>query len=309
MVFFTNINIKSGLLMDNDTLFCCKLTDKSENQDLTTEFLTALEYDFSSWEDWENKIAFHTLYFPTEAEAAAAKTKVELLIPQWREFGIEIEDVELLSIAREDWAEVWKKYFNILHISDRLVIKPSWLEYDPKPGQKIVEIDPGMSFGTGQHATTAYCLKMVDKLIDGGGVKTFLDAGCGSGILSIAAAKLGYETIDAFDIDPDSIMIAGENLEINGIATDKIKLDVADVAAYEAPHGTYDLVAANILAHILRANRDKIVSFVKPGGKLILAGILSTDFENTANYFSEAGLEQIDSFTEKEWTSGLFVKK
>jgi ribosomal protein L11 methyltransferase len=104
-------------------------------------------------------------------------------------------------------------------------------------------------------------------------------------------------------------MIAGENMEINGIAPEKISLEAADVAAYEAPHGTYDLVAANILAHILRANRDKIVSFVKPGGKLILAGILTTDFENTANYFSEAGLKQIDSFAEKEWTSGLFAKK
>jgi ribosomal protein L11 methyltransferase len=295
--------------MDNDTLFCCKLKDESSNPDLITEFLTALDYDFSSWEDWENQLSFHTLYFSEETDAAAAKAKIESILPEWKEFGIEIESIELLSIKREDWSEVWKKYFNIQHISDRLVIKPSWLKYSPKPNQKIVELDLGMSFGTGQHATTAYCLKMIDKLIDDENIKTFLDAGCGSGILSIAAAKLGCKEIDAFDIDPDSIMIAGENIEINEITPENISLKVADVAKFAAPRQTYDLVAANILAHILRENRDKIVSFVKPGGKLILAGILTSDFENTAQHFSKVGIEQIDSFTEKEWTSGLFIKK
>jgi len=295
--------------MSNDTLFCCKLKDESDNPDLLVEFLAALDYNFSSWEDWENHHAFHTLYFSEEADATAAKAKVETFLPEWKEFGIDVENIELFSIKREDWSEVWKKYFHILHISDRLVIKPSWLEYSPKPEQKIVEIDPGMSFGTGQHATTAYCLKMIDKLIDDENITTFLDAGCGSGILSIAAAKLGCKDIDAFDIDPDSIRIAGENIEINKITSKNISLQVADVAQFKAPRKTYDLVAANILAHILRENRDKIVSFVKSGGKLILAGILTSDFENTAQHFCKAGLEQIDSLTEKEWTSGLFIKK
>jgi ribosomal protein L11 methyltransferase len=292
--------------MNDDTLFCCKLKDESANPNLVTELLSAFDYDFSSWEDIENRIAFHTLYFPAETEAAAAKEKIEALLPEWREFGVNITAVELLPIKREDWAEVWKKYFNILHISRRLVIKPSWLDCSPEPGQKIVEIDPGMSFGTGQHATTAYCLKMIDQLIAAGNISTFLDAGCGSGILSIAAAKLGCGSIDAFDIDPDAVMIAGENIEINGIKPGNISLQTADVAAFDAAGKTYDLVAANILAHILRENRDKIVSFVKPGGKLILAGILSSDFENTSEHFRKAGLKQIDSFTEKEWTSGLF---
>ena len=295
--------------MNNDTLFCCKLKDESANQDLTTEFLGALDYDFSSWDDLENHHAFHTLYFTEEADAAAAKAIIEPLLPKWKEFGINIESIELFSIKREDWSEVWKKYFHIQHISNRLVIKPTWLEYIPKQGQKIVEIDPGMSFGTGQHATTAYCLKMIDKLINDEGITTFLDAGCGSGILSIAAAKLGCKEIAAFDIDSDSIMIAGENLEINNITPENITLQTADLAEFSTTRKTYDLVAANILAHILRENRDKIISFVKPGGKLILAGILTSDFENTAKHFSKAGVEQIDSFTEKEWTSGLFVKQ
>lgn len=295
--------------MNNDTLFCCKLEDKSENQDLTAEFLIALDYDFSSWQNVETQELVHSLYFDKEIDAKRAKVKIETLIDGWKEFGIEIAGIELFSIKREDWAEVWKKYFHIQHISDRLVIKPSWLEYLPKVGQKIVEIDPGMSFGTGQHATTAYCLKMIDKLIDSDGVETFLDAGCGSGILSLAAAKLGCEKIDGFDIDADSVMIANENVEINNIGEGVISLQVAELGKFVAPRGAYDLVAANILAHVLRENRDDIVSFVRDGGKLILAGILSDDFENTAECFIEAGLKQIDSFTEKEWTSGLFLKK
>lgn len=295
--------------MNNDTLFCCKLEDKSVNSNLTCEFLAALDYDFSSWQDVEHQHSFHSLYFDEKIDAENAKVKIEKLLPEWKEFGIDISGIELFSIKREDWAEVWKKYFHIQHISERLVIKPSWLEYSPKKKQKIVEIDPGMSFGTGQHATTAYCLKMIDKLIDSEGVETFLDAGCGSGILSLAAAKLGCEKIDGFDIDADSVMIANENVEINKIGKGIISLQVVELGRFVAPRKTYDLVAANILAHILRENRDQIVSFVKAGGKLILAGILTSDFENTASCFVEAGLVQVDSFTEKEWTSGLFVKE
>ncbi|MDD5599260.1 MAG: 50S ribosomal protein L11 methyltransferase [Victivallaceae bacterium] len=295
--------------MNNDMLFCCRLKDESSTPGLAAELLSAFDYDFSSWEDVENHTAFHTLYFSAESDAAAAKKRIDALLPEWKEFGVDIAATELFSIKREDWAEVWKKYFNILHISKRLVIKPSWLKYRPEPGQKIVGIDPGMSFGTGQHATTAYCLKMLDELIAAKSVSTFLDAGCGSGILSIAAAKLGCGNIDAFDIDPDAVMVAGENIEINGIRPGNISLQTADVAEFDAAGKTYDLVAANILAHVLRENRDKIVSLVKPGGKLILAGILSSDFENTSQHFRKAGLEQIDSFTEKEWTGGTFRKR
>ncbi|MDD5697490.1 MAG: 50S ribosomal protein L11 methyltransferase [Victivallaceae bacterium] len=295
--------------MNNDLLYCCKLTDESGNPDLTSEFLSARGYDFSSWEDLENCRSSHTLYFEREAGAVAAKDDLEARREEWREYGIEIKEIELFSIRREDWAEVWKKYFPVLPISPRLVIKPSWLEYYPQPGQQIVEIDPGMSFGTGQHATTAYCLRMIDKLTDAGNVARLLDAGCGSGILSIAAAKLGCPDIDAFDIDPDAVRIARENMALNGIIPGNIRVRIADAAEFAPSGGAYDLVAANILAHVLGANCGQIASWVKPGGKLILAGILTGDFDHTARQFRDAGLEPLDRFTEKEWTSGLFGKK
>jgi ribosomal protein L11 methyltransferase len=293
----------------DDIIYCCKLRDESHNPDLAAELLTALDYQFSSWEDRDEQMAFHTIYCANMEEAKNAKFQVESLHSIWKEMGIEIKDIEIFEMKKEDWSEVWKKYFNILHITERLVIKPSWLEYEPKPEQVIIELDPGMSFGTGHHATTSYCLKTLDRLAGRKDICSFLDAGCGSGILSIAAAKLGYGPIDAFDIDPDAIKVSNENFEINKLAKDAVNISVADVGKFEAREGGYDLVAANILGHILKANREKIVSYVKPGGHLILAGILHKEFEDMARVFCELGMKMSDSYSEKEWTSGLFVKQ
>lgn len=294
---------------ENDTIYCCKLTDVSVAKEPVIEFLSAFDYQFSSWANPAENIAYHTLYFETEAEAAEAAARIEKLIPEWRDYDIEISHVECLTIKREDWSEVWKKYFKIMQISEHLVIKPSWLEYDAKPGEIILEIDPGMSFGTGQHATTAFCLRMLDKLVhrkNAPETEAFLDVGCGSGILSIAAAKLGYYPIEAFDHDPDSVRIAAENYEINGLAEDAVKLAVGDLCEYETT--SYDVVAANVLCHILRANRERIVSYVKPGGYLMLAGILNQEFAETAADFTACGMTLLESASEKEWTGGLFIK-
>jgi len=296
-------------MSDSDTLYCIKLHDVSDNPEMVVEFLSALEFQFSSWVDHIEKNACHTLYFETETAAAAAKKQLEPLLPQWREYDIDISTLEFFSIKREDWSEVWKKYFKVMRMSERLVVKPSWLDYDPAPGQLILEIDPGMSFGTGQHATTAFCLRMLDKLANregASGTESFLDVGCGSGILSIAAAKLGFAPVTAFDYDPDSVRIAGENFEINGLSKNAIGLSVGDVTKYEA--SGYDVVAANILAHILRANCQRIVSYVRSGGYLMLAGILREEFDETVAAFAATGVELSESASEKEWTGGLFKK-
>lgn len=293
----------------DDTIYCCKIEDVSEFQELLPELLIALDYEYSSWHDKIEKISFHTLYFEEPEQAREAAEQIKLMLPAWKDMGINVSNVETVSIKKEDWAEVWKKYFNILHISERLVIKPSWLEYTQKPGQVIVEIDPGMSFGTGQHATTSFCLKMIDRLADESTVNSFLDAGCGSGILSIAAVKLGYRPISAFDIDPDATRVAKENFEHNKIAPNAIALQTAALDEFEPEQPEYDLVAANILAHILVKNREQIFSLVKPGGYLILAGILNEEFEEVTGQFKALGLSEEYRFSEKEWTSGLFRKQ
>ncbi len=291
--------------MIDELLYCCKLRDDYGNFEATAELLEALELQFSSWENKEEFISGHTVYATTPEEGQANFELLQRSVPQWREFGVNLSEPEYFELRKEDWAEAWKKYFPILHLSERVVIKPSWLDYTAQPNEIIVEIDPGMSFGTGQHATTSFCLYAIDKMADELDNKSMLDAGCGSGILSIAAEKLGYNPITAFDYDPDAVRIANENYEINNLNT---RAFVDDASTYQAPQ-QYDLVAANILGHLLKAYRENIVKWVKPGKYLIIAGILTTEFEDVLNSFLELGFDEIERRTEKEWTSGLLKKR
>lgn len=291
----------------NDMLYCIKLVDDSENFDLAAEMLAALELESSSFEDKENKRVCHTIYAADPETAAENLALVTNAVKEWTPLGVRISAIEPFELKKEDWAEVWKKYFDVIPVSETLVIKPSWLDVERKPGMAVVEIDPGMSFGTGQHATTYYCLKTIDRLAGKPGVKSMLDAGCGSGILTIAAALRGYDPVDAFDNDPDAVRIAAENLALNRIRT--VSPVVGDAAVWLGRAEQYDLVCANILGHLLVAFRNNIVSWVRPGGYLTLAGILSTEFDGVAAAFIELGFEELDRETLREWTSGLFRKR
>ena len=291
----------------NDMLYCIKLVDDSENFDLAAEMLAALELESSSFEDKENKRVCHTIYAADPETAAENLALVTNAVKEWSPLGVRISAIEPFELKKEDWAEVWKKYFAVIPVSETLVIKPSWLDVERKPGMAVVEIDPGMSFGTGQHATTYYCLKTIDRLAGKPGVKSMLDAGCGSGILTIAAALRGYDPVDAFDNDPDAVRIAAENLALNRIGT--VSPVVGDAAVWQGRAEQYDLVCANILGHLLVAFRNNIVSWVRPGGYLTLAGILSTEFDGVAAAFIELGFEELDRETLREWTSGLFRKR
>lgn len=291
----------------NDMLYCIKLVDDSENFDLAAEMLAALELESSSFEGKENKRVCHTIYAADPETAAENLALVTNAVKEWTPLGVRISAIEPFELKKEDWAEVWKKYFDVIPVSETLVIKPSWLDVERKPGMAVVEIDPGMSFGTGQHATTYYCLKTIDRLAGKPGVKSMLDAGCGSGILTIAAALRGYDPVDAFDNDPDAVRIAAENLALNRIGT--VSPVVGDAAVWQGRAEQYDLVCANILGHLLVAFRNNIVSWVRPGGYLTLAGILSTEFDGVAAAFIELGFEELDRETLREWTSGLFRKR
>ena len=291
----------------NDMRYCIKLVDDSENFDLAAEMLAALELESSSFEDKENKRVCHTIYAADPETAAENLALVTNAVKEWSPLGVRISAIEPFELKKEDWAEVWKKYFDVIPVSETLVIKPSWLDVERKPGMAVVEIDPGMSFGTGQHATTYYCLKTIDRLAGKPGVKSMLDAGCGSGILTIAAALRGYDPVDAFDNDPDAVRIAAENLALNRIGT--VSPVVGDAAVWQGRAEQYDLVCANILGHLLVAFRNNIVSWVRPGGYLTLAGILSTEFDGVAAAFIELGFEELDRETLREWTSGLFRKR
>ncbi|MBO5959821.1 MAG: 50S ribosomal protein L11 methyltransferase, partial [Lentisphaeria bacterium] len=149
--------------MSLDLLYCCRMVDESDSFEIVPEFLSALEMEFSTWEDRENRRTIQTVYAETEEAGRENHARLCAAVPEWREMGVSISDPEYFELKREDWSEIWKQFFPVLNVSDHMVIKPTWREYTAKPGDCVIEIDPGMSFGTGQHATTAFCLRMLEK--------------------------------------------------------------------------------------------------------------------------------------------------
>ncbi len=294
-----------------EMLYCISLRDESETEGAGVEVLSALYENLSTWRDEESKVIHHTLYFQTQSESQQAFTFLEQEISQWEQYGIKISELKSFSLKKEDWAESWKIHFKPIVISERLAIKPSWEKLSPLPGQVVLTLDPGMSFGTGQHATTKFCLAAIDKFtekkmsLNQAEKLSFLDAGTGSGILAVAAVKLGCAPVAAFDIDPDTIPVAKENAEINGLSAQDIVFDVASLDDYKCER-RYDIVAANILSSALIAGKRKLLSMVKPGGYLILAGILDTEYAHVREEFEAIGCKQLFSEVEKEWRGGAF---
>jgi len=214
--------------------------------------------------------------------------------------------ITIQRVKPEDWAESWKRHFNPMEIGDSLLIKPSWSRRRPKRGQAVVILDPGLSFGTGQHPTTSFCLGEVARHAGNDAVRSFMDIGTGSGILAIAAAKLHYQPIFAFDFDPESVRVARANAESNDVFK-KIKLVRADATRLALrPERRYDLVCANLISNLLVAERQRIIAQLNQGGTLVLAGILKTEFEMVRAAFAGLGWELVRTEARKEWQSGAF---
>ncbi len=293
-------------MLPNDILYCVFFTDESEMRGAGAEFLSAFEYNISTWKDEESGAVKHTLYFLTEEEASAALEFVRNSLAQWKEFGICFSDPEYTELKKENWAESWKIHFKAIEVSPRLLVKPSWDATEPKDGQKVVTLDPGMSFGTGQHATTKFCLSAIDEVTEKAGRPlSLLDAGAGSGILAIAAYLFGCRPVKAFDIDPDTLPVARENAENNGIPAGEIPFAASALDDWK-DNMQYDIVVANILSSALIAGRKRLHSLVKPGGYLILAGILAAEYDKVKKAFEDLGCREIRSISEKEWRGGAF---
>ena len=158
--------------MQDEILYTIKLEDWSDSEGLVPELLGIFECDFSSYEDRESRKFFHTLYFQSESERDEILPLVKSSIVEWKEFGADLEFAGIGDVKKSEWADAWKKYFKPIEISDKLLIRPSWIDTPAKPHQQVLTLDPGMSFGTGQHATTLFCLKMIDRLANENDIKT-----------------------------------------------------------------------------------------------------------------------------------------
>ena len=178
-------------------------------------------------------------------------------------------ELTLQGVKEEDWAENWKQYYKPFRIGKHMVVKPTWEPWDTQPGDLLIEIDPGMAFGTGTHETTSMCVSLIEKYYQGG---TLLDVGTGSGILAIAAARLGARGIVAVDIDPDAVRVAKENVAHNGLEN---AIEVRKGDLLKGLSQQFDFAVANILAPVICMLAQPLKTHLAPGGRFICSGIIS----------------------------------
>lgn len=214
--------------------------------------------------------------------------------------------LRLKRLRSDGWAEAWKRHFRPLEIGPALLVKPTWSRRQPRRDQAVVILDPGLSFGTGQHPTTLFCLEQVVASRSRAHPASFLDVGTGSGILAIAAAKLGYQPTLALDFDPLAVKVARANARANGVA-DRVRILRGDVR--HPPCETrvrFHVVCANLLADLLVIEARRIARWVRRDGRLVLAGILKKEFGRVRAVYEGLGLELVETKVGREWQSGAF---
>ena len=210
--------------------------------------------------------------------------------------------LSLENIQDADWENSWKQYYKPMEIGDRLLVIPQWETADPK-GRVPLILDPGLTFGTGSHATTRLCLTALEKAVQGG--ERVLDLGCGSGILSIAALRLGAAEATAVDIDDKCLTVAYDNAALNGIGKDTYTVKVGNVLTDEAMRaqlgGGYQIVLANIVADVIIGLAPMVRSMMAPGGLFLCSGIIDTRAEEVADKLREAGLVIEETRSAEGW--------
>jgi ribosomal protein L11 methyltransferase len=202
------------------------------------------------------------------------------------------------SIDEEDWAESWKKSYKPFRLGKHIVIKPGWEKYDAEKDDRIIEIDPGMAFGTGTHETTGMCVELIEEYVKPG--MTVIDIGTGTGILAIAAAHMGARDVLATDLDPMAVKVAAENVKINGFEG-KIRTRAGDLL--DAVDETGDVVIANIIADVIKMLAAPVRAHIAPGGRFICSGIARERKDEVIEALINAGYKNLDIRDKGEWTA------
>jgi len=212
----------------------------------------------------------------------------------------QVSDLTVTPIQEEDWANSWKEHFTARRIGDRVVIKPPWQQYEPREGEIVVELDPGMAFGTGLHPSTRLSVQGIEQVVSDG--DRVFDVGTGSGILAISAIKLGAAHVDAVDIETVAIRATMENAQRNDV-TDRIDVKLGTAGNGEPFEGEYDVVLANIIARILVELAEPLTRATRPGGKLVLAGIIESREKVVVDEFASFGADVITRRQMDDWVS------
>ena len=239
------------------------------------------------------KALIHIYISPDDNPAEA----IAFLREKYTAAGI-ANSISTTAVKQEEWATAWKQYYHPQKLGNRLVVCPSWEEYEKQAGDIILKLDPGMAFGTGTHATTRLCMELLEQSVTSG--CTVLDVGCGSGILAVCGVLLGASHADGVDIDELAAKIAGENAVLNGVEdrTHFVQGDLTDKIS-----GQYDVICANIVADVIIRLCPSIRQFLKPNGYFLASGIIDERSVEVQKAILNCGMQIVDRREEAGWVA------
>ena len=211
--------------------------------------------------------------------------------------------IETTTIQDSDWENSWKDYFDILNIGEKFVIVPTWREYENEEEKYVINIDPGMAFGTGGHETTSLCIKNLEKYVKPN--DNVIDVGCGSGILSIAASYLTDGSLKAVDLDKLAVDVSRENFALNNL---KNRIEVEEASLLTKETKKYDVIVANILAHIIELMLEDAYKLLEDGGYFITSGIIKDKKDELLEKMLEQGFKLVEETSDNEWYSFVVTK-
>lgn len=277
----------------------CKGVAIEDPDDILGREQGPLTWDFADINVLEHKgkVAVVKGYFAEEDNIDDVLAYINERLVELKEMGIDLGEgkVEHEKMYEEDWANTWKQYYKPSKVGEKIVVKPIWEEYTPKDGELVVDLDPGMAFGTGTHETTRMCIQALERYVKED--STVFDVGCGSGILAIAAAKLGSKLAVGVDLDPVAVESSIENVKYNNL--DNIEILYGNLV--EVIDGKADIVVANILAEIICILADDVKRVIKEGGIFITSGIIHDRVDMVCEKLEVTGFEVVEKNKDGEW--------
>ena len=278
-----------------------------EDPELVNDYITSGKWDYTDIPiAKETEVVVEKAYLPVNGELEGRIQTLQQEIKALESRGVNTAPAVLTTaeLQDEDWSDTWKQYFHTEKPGERVVIKPTWEEYEPKDDEVVIELDPGAAFGTGTHATTSMCIRQLEKLVKPG--MTVFDVGTGSGILSIISAKLGAKNIQAVDYDDSVLKIIEENLEQNNVQD---IISVAQSDLMQNVHGKAELVIANIIADIIIRLFDQLDEHLEQGGTLLTSGIIEDRIEDVLAAAEAHGYGVVERLENKGWACITFKRK
>lgn len=277
----------------------CKGVAIEDPEDILGREQGPLTWDFADINVLEHKgkVAVVKAYFAEEDNIEDVLAYVNERLVELKEMGLDLggAKVEHEKMHEEDWANTWKQYYKPSKAGEKIVVKPIWEEYEAKDNELVVDLDPGMAFGTGTHETTRMCIQALERYVKE--ESTVFDVGCGSGILAIAAAKLGAKLAVGVDLDPVAVESSIENVGYNNL--DNIEILHGNLV--EVINGKADIVVANILAEIICILADDVKRVLKEGGTFITSGIIHDRVDMVCEKLEATGFEVVEKNRDGEW--------